>query len=66
MARHPIRNRLESSLGQRLVKALPQIAQESPSAGFQFGQKVVQEVLHEMQQEYPDLLQGPKPAPSHP
>lgn len=56
----------ESPLGQRMVAALPQIARESQSAGYQLGQKVARQVLQEMQEEYPELKPGQKPAPSNP
>jgi hypothetical protein len=50
-----------SPLGQRAVKALPLIARESQQAGFDFGQKVVQQVIKDMQDEFPELKQGQPP-----
>jgi hypothetical protein len=55
-----------SPLGQRMVTALPQIARESQSAGYQLGQKVARQVLQEVQEEYPELKPGQKLAPSNP
>lgn len=51
----------QSPLGQRAVKALPLIARESQQAGFEFGQKVVQQVVKEVQDEFPELKQGQPP-----
>jgi hypothetical protein len=56
----------ESSLGQRVVKVLPQIARESQVTGAQLGQRIAQDVLQELQQEYPELRQGQKPGPGNP
>ena len=51
----------ETPLGQRAVKALPEISRESQRIGYQIGQKAAQDVLQEMQQEYPELRPEPKP-----
>jgi uncharacterized protein len=51
----------QSPLGQRAVKALPAIAREAQQAGFEFGQKVVQQVVKEVQDEFPELKQGQPP-----
>lgn len=56
----------ESPLGQRATQALPKITQEAATTGQQLGQKVVQDVLQEMQEQYPELKQGQKPAPDKP
>lgn len=56
----------ESSVGQRFVRALPQISKESQAAGAQIGQSAVVDILNEMSSEYPDakkLLQ-PENTPS--
>ncbi len=51
----------QSPLGQRAVKVLPQIARESQAAGAEFGQRVVQQVVKEVQDEFPELKQGKPP-----
>jgi len=56
----------ESPLGQRTVKALPQISRESQLAGSQLGQKIGLEVFQQLQQEYPELKQEQKPGPGNP
>jgi len=65
----------ESPLGQRVVKTLPQVAQQTQQAGMQIDQKAAIEVLRSMSIEYPELKQmlppepgaapppGPAPAP---
>jgi uncharacterized protein len=45
-----------SPLGQRMLKALPEIARESQQAGFLLGQKAAQETLDELKTEYPDFV----------
>ncbi len=45
----------ESPLGRRVVQVLPVISQESFTAGAQWGQQLSQEVLRQMQEEYPEL-----------
>ena len=47
----------ESPLGQRVVKTMPQVTQESESAGIQLDQKAAIKVLRGMQDEYPELKQ---------
>jgi hypothetical protein len=66
----------ESPLGQRVVKTLPQVAQQTQQAGMQIDQKAAIEVLRSMSIEYPELKQmlppepgaapppGPGPAPA--
>jgi hypothetical protein len=51
----------QSPLGQRAVKALPSIAREAQQSGFDFGQKVVQQVIKEVQDEFPELKPGQPP-----
>ncbi len=53
----------ESPLGQRVVKALPRVAQESQRTGIQMEQKGAMVVLQDMSNEYPELksmLQPPQ------
>jgi hypothetical protein len=50
-----------SPLGQRMLKALPEVARESQAAGFALGQKAAQETLEELKAEYPDFVSGTKP-----
>jgi hypothetical protein len=56
----------ESPLGQRVVKSLPQVLQDSQTAGLQIGQKAALGVLAQMTDEYPELkamLSPPSPPP---
>jgi uncharacterized protein len=61
----------ESPLGQRVVKALPQVARESEELGVQMEQKGAMAVLQDMSNDYPELKQmlrppdaGPEPTPA--
>jgi hypothetical protein len=65
----------ESPLGQRVVKTMPEVTQESESAGIQLDQRAALSVLRAMQGEYPELKQmlppengapgaGPEPSPA--
>ena len=63
----------ESPLGQRVVKALPDVVQQSQMAGVQIEQASALKVLREMTEEYPELKQvlppendqtAPQPAPA--
>jgi hypothetical protein len=47
----------ESPLGQRVVKAMPQVAQNSQRVGVQIEQKGALTVLQDMSSEYPELKQ---------
>ena len=47
----------ESPLGQRVVKALPQVSQNSQRVGVQIEQKGALTVLQDMSSEYPELKQ---------
>jgi uncharacterized protein len=47
----------ESPLGQRVVKALPDVVQQSQMAGVQIEQTSALKVLREMTDEYPELKQ---------
>ncbi|HKV04667.1 MAG TPA: DUF2059 domain-containing protein [Candidatus Acidoferrales bacterium] len=53
----------ESPLGQRVIKALPQVSQESQRAGVDIEQKAAMKVLQAMADDYPELKkllqQGP-------
>ena len=55
-----------SPLGQRMLKALPEVARESQAAGFALGQKAAQETLEELKAEYPDFVSGTKPEEKNP
>ena len=55
-----------SPLGQRMLKALPEVARESQAAGFALGQKAAQETLEELKAEYPDFVSGTKPDEKNP
>jgi len=51
----------ESPLGKRVVKTLPQVAQESEQLGVQMQQKGAMNVLQEMSADYPELKQMLRP-----
>jgi hypothetical protein len=51
----------ESPLGQRVVKALPQVARDSEELGVQMQQKGAMSVLQDMSSEYPELKQVLRP-----
>lgn len=53
----------QSALGQRAVKALPLIARESQRLGAEYSQKVVEQVIKEVQDEFPELKQKPPDKP---
>lgn len=48
----------KSPLGQRMLKALPEIARESQQAGFSLGQKAAQDTLEDLRADYPDFVSG--------
>jgi hypothetical protein len=56
----------ESHLGQRVVKTMPQVAQDSQEAGFQIERQAAFETLSEMSDEYPELkpMLSTEPKPS--
>jgi hypothetical protein len=61
----------ESPLGRRVVKALPEVIQESQNAGAEIDRKVALDVLRGMSADYPELKQilppdnaQPEPAPA--
>jgi hypothetical protein len=56
----------ESPLGQRVVKTLPQVAQQTQQAGMQIDQKAAVDVLRGMSTEYPELKQMLPPEPGGP
>jgi len=43
-------------LGQRAIKALPQITRESQAIGFELGKKAASDTIEELKNEYPDIL----------
>ena len=50
-----------SPLGQRMLKAQPEIARESQQAGFLLGQKAAQDTLEDLKNDYPDFVSGKDP-----
>ena len=57
----------DSPLGQRIVKVMPKVEEESQNAGLQIGNKATLATLESMTGEYPELkqmLQEPNAAPS--
>lgn len=46
----------QSPLGQRMLKALPEIARESQETGFALGQKAAQETLEDLKVDYPEFI----------
>jgi uncharacterized protein len=53
----------ESPLGQRVVKSLPEVVQNTQQTGVQMDQKAALEVLQSMSAEYPQLKQMLPPEP---
>jgi hypothetical protein len=53
----------ESPLGQRVVKSLPEVAQNTQQTGVQMDQKAALDVLRSMSTEYPQLKQMLPPEP---
>lgn len=49
-----------SPLGQRMLKALPEVARDSQAAGFAMGQKAAQETLEDLKGEYPEFVAAVK------
>lgn len=49
----------KSPAGQRLLKVMPQMMQESSEAAKQWGDNLARQVMDEMAQEYPELRQNP-------
>lgn len=56
----------ETPLGQRVVKVMPEVAQQSQTAGAQLDQKAAIAALRSMSDEYPQLKQMLPPDPSAP
>jgi uncharacterized protein len=44
-----------SPLGQRMLKALPEVTRESQAAGFALGQKAAQETMEELKTDFPEF-----------
>jgi hypothetical protein len=49
-----------SPLGQRMLKVLPEIAQESQAAGFSLGQKAAQQTMEDLKADFPEFVTGSK------
>ncbi len=47
-----------SPLGQRMLKVLPEIAQESQAAGFALGQKAAQQTMEDLKADFPEFVTG--------
>ena len=54
-----------SPLGQRMLKALPEVTRESQAAGFVLGQKAVQETMEELKTDFPEFT-GANEEDKHP
>jgi uncharacterized protein len=54
-----------SPLGQRMLKALPEVTRESQAAGFALGQKAAQETMEELKGDFPEFT-GAKEEDKHP
>ena len=59
-----------SPLGKRMLKVLPEIAQESQAAGFSLGQQAAQQNMEDLKAEFPEFVnssnedeKGQRPAP---
>ena len=55
-----------SPLGQRMLKALPELSRESQATGFALGQKAAQETMEELKGDFPDFVPGEKDSDKHP
>ena len=47
-----------SPLGQRMLKALPELSRESQATGFALGQKAAQETMDELKADFPEFVPG--------
>ncbi len=56
----------ESPLGQRMVKALPEVVQQSQAAGIQIEQTSALKILRSMAEDYPELKQMLPPEDGQP
>ena len=54
-----------SPLGQRMLKALPEVTRESQAAGFALGQKAAQETMEELKTDFPEFT-GANAEDKHP
>jgi len=54
-----------SPLGQRMLKALPEVTRESQAAGFALGQKAAQETMEELKTDFPEFT-GSNEEDKHP
>jgi uncharacterized protein len=54
-----------SPLGQRMLKALPEVTRESQAAGFALGQKAAQETMEELKVDFPEFT-GANAEDKHP
>jgi hypothetical protein len=54
-----------SPLGQRMLKALPEVTRESQAAGFALGQKAAQETMEELKTDFPEFT-GANEEDKHP
>jgi uncharacterized protein len=54
-----------SPLGQRMLKAMPEVTRESQAAGFALGQKAAQETMEELKADFPEFA-GSKDEDNHP
>ena len=48
----------QTPLGQRVLKALPAIMLESQAAGSQWGERIFQDVIRQMEEEFPELKES--------
>jgi hypothetical protein len=56
----------ESPVGQRFLKALPQVARDTQEQGMQMEQKGAMNVLEQMSSDYPELKPLLRPQPGDP
>jgi uncharacterized protein len=49
-----------SPLGQRMLKVLPEIAQESQAVGFSLGRKAAQQTMEDLKADFPEFVTGSK------
>lgn len=54
-----------SPLGKRMLKVLPEIAQESQAVGFSLGQKAAQQTMEDLKADYPEFVNSPTEEDKH-
>ncbi len=56
----------DSRVGRKLVAVLPQISQDAMAVSFHWYQEMVPEIQKEIERQFPEIKQAPKPSPNQP